>query len=110
MKRTAVLHAGASYAVVFALWGQSADVPAQFEVASVKVSTASQDSLPVQFRGFGRQTGGPGSTTPGQYAATGISLKNILFRRAFPLNEYQYVAPSWMDKEIYDITVKVPPG
>jgi len=100
-----VLPAGAFFAIVFGLWGQP-----QFEVASVKVSTASQDSLPIQFRGFGRQSGGPGSTTPGQYTATGISLKNILFRRAFPLNEYQYVAPSWMDKEVYDIAVKAPPG
>src|SRR5580658_4177937 len=98
MKRPTVLQAGALFAVVCALSGQT-----EFEVASVKVSTASQDSLPVAFRGFGRQSGGPGSTTPGQYTAVGISLKNILFRRAFPLNEYQYVAPSWMDKEIYDI-------
>jgi uncharacterized protein (TIGR03435 family) len=40
----------------------------------------------------------------------GISLKNLLFRDAFNLVEYQYTALPWMEKEIYDVVAKVPPG
>lgn len=90
--------------------GQTPDAPARFEVASVKVAQPQDDKTPAAFRGFGRESGGPGTTTPGQFTATAISLKNILLRDAYRLNEYQYVAPAWMDKEIYDVVAKVPPG
>jgi uncharacterized protein (TIGR03435 family) len=98
----------AAIAIVPALFAQPGE-PARFEVASIKVSTAS-DNLPLALHGFGRISGGPGSTTPGQYTATGISLKNLLFRDALGLNDYQYSAPAWMEKETYDVTVKVPAG
>ena len=102
------LHFALGLAVVFTLSAQSTGVPTHFEVASVKVSTAT-DNLPPQIHGFGRQSGGPGSTTPGQFTATGISLKNLLFRDAYQFKEYQYVALPWMEKETYDVVAKVPP-
>jgi uncharacterized protein (TIGR03435 family) len=91
------------------LSAQTAEIPTHFEVASVKISSAS-DNLPGPQHGFGRQSGGPGSSTPGQYTATGISLKNILFGSAYRFDDYQYVAPSWMANSLIDVAVKVPPG
>jgi uncharacterized protein (TIGR03435 family) len=85
----------------------SAQDLAHFEVATIKVST---DDTPPPARGFGRVSGGPDTTSPGQFAAFGISLKNILLRDAFNLEEFQYVAPSWMSDHIYDVVAKVPPG
>ena len=87
-------------------WGLNAQAPAKFEVASVKVSEAP----PGPIRGFGRANGGPDTTTPGQFTATGMSLKMLLFNYAFNFMDYQYSAPSWMEKEVYDVTAKVPPG
>jgi uncharacterized protein (TIGR03435 family) len=72
----------------------------RFEVASVKISTAQPDSA--------RMAGGPGTTTPGQFTATGVTLKNLLFNRAYVLAAYQYAAPSWMDTARYDVAAKVP--
>jgi uncharacterized protein (TIGR03435 family) len=91
----------------FALHAQTSDPKLTFEVASVKVSKAVQ---PGGMPGFGRSSGGPGTDSPGQFAVTGISLKNLLFQRAFQLKPFEYVAPSWMDKEYYDVVAKVPPN
>ena len=91
------------------LSAQTIEVPTHFEVASVKISTTS-DNLPGPAHGFGRQSGGPGTTTPGQYTATGISLKYLLFLTAYQFVEYQYVAPSWMDNVLVDVAAKAPPG
>jgi uncharacterized protein (TIGR03435 family) len=79
---------------------------AHFEVASIKESTVSL-SLPA--RGFGRYSGGPGTTSPGQFSVIGVSLKKAL-QNALNLPDFQYVAPSWMDERIFDIVAKVPPG
>jgi len=92
-------------AVTGVFWGQPAAT--QFEAASVK---SSADTTPGPARGFGRWSGGPGTTSPGQFTAVGISLKNILLRDAYQLQDFQYQALPWMDNEIYDIVAKVPPG
>lgn len=69
--------------------------PAKIEVASVKVSEAPAGPP----RGFGRAVGGPGSPTPGQFTANGVSLKNLLFSYAFNLVEYQYSVLPWMERK-----------
>jgi hypothetical protein len=37
-------------------------------------------------------------------------MKDLLFRTAFNLSEYQYSALPWMDKQLYDVAVKVSPA
>ena len=66
--------------------GRPGSAPTHFEVASIKVSS---DETPAPARGFGRVSGGPGTTSPGQFTAIGISLNNILLRDAFNLEEFQ---------------------
>jgi len=60
----------------------------------------------------GHARGGPlGTGGPGQFTATGMSLKSLLFSFAYDgFYPYRYVAPVWMDNEPYDVTAKVPPG
>src|SRR5262249_536055 len=84
------------------LSSQTPEPLTHFEAASVKVSTEARPS--------GSENGGPGTSSPGQFTASGRSLKNLLFRDALGLNDYQYSAPSWMEKGNYDVAAKVPGG
>jgi uncharacterized protein (TIGR03435 family) len=93
-----------SWLLLLAAGSLAAQDMAHFEVASVKESTT---SLPGG--GFGRYSGGPGTTQPGQFSVISVSLKNAL-QDAFNLPDFQYVAPSWMDERIFDIVAKLPPG
>jgi len=77
-----------------------------FEAASVKPWQASESQNPQ----MGRSAGGPGSKSPGQFTAIGMSLKSLLFNYAYGFYRYQYAAPAWMEKELYDVVAKVPPG
>jgi uncharacterized protein (TIGR03435 family) len=95
----------ASLALLCTLYAQA---PTKFEVASVKKSNESIRNDPR--RGSGRVSGGPGTTSPGQFTVSGMSLNDLLSRYAFNLMAYQYSAPPWMEKEIYDVSAKVPPG
>jgi uncharacterized protein (TIGR03435 family) len=55
-------------------------------------------------------TGGPGTDSPGQFSALGVSLKTLLFRRAYNLKEYQFSALPWMQGATVDVVAKVPAG
>jgi uncharacterized protein (TIGR03435 family) len=71
-------------------------------VASVKHSVPNS-GVPPSIRG------GPGSSSPGQFAATNVSLKDLLIN-AFGLNSYQLSGPAWLASEHYDIVAKIAPG
>jgi uncharacterized protein (TIGR03435 family) len=73
-----------------------------FEAASVKRS-------PRHGGIQGGIRGGPGTETPGYIYATNFSLSTLI-QRAYELKPYQYVYPSWMDEERYDIVAKIPQG
>jgi uncharacterized protein (TIGR03435 family) len=73
-----------------------------FEVASVKLAQAG--STP-------RVSGGPlGSGSPGQFNATAMPLRVLLFSYAHQLYGYRYAAPAWIENQRYDVAAKVPPG
>ena len=81
---------------------QTANGLKTFEVASVKRSIPNSEGRP-------SIRGGPGSSTPGQFIATGVSLRDLLLV-AFELHTYQLYGPSWLGLEHYDIIANVPPG
>ena len=93
-----MLHrAAALTAFTYAAFAQ----PADFEAASVKVSTA-QDNR-------SRFRGGPGTPDPGQITYTNVTLAAVL-QRAYNLKPFQFSAPDWVGSRRYDITAKIPPG
>jgi uncharacterized protein (TIGR03435 family) len=89
----------------------AAECPAQpraagpsFEVASIKVSAPS-----TIFNG--REKGGPGTESPGQWTCTGLPLSYLLFK-AWNLDGPARLSKSSAvdDAPRYDIAAKVPPG
>jgi len=81
---------------------QASDSPKTFEVASVKRAQASSGVSP-------SIRGGPGSSIPGEFIATNVSLKDLLLT-AFELNAYQLAGPPWLAVEHYEVIAKVTPG
>ena len=96
-------------ALVFCAWivagnkpavrAQSAPVAAEFETVSIR---------PVPPGKVGR-SGGPGSSTPDQFAYESISLGGLV-SEAFGVREDQIEAPFWIYLENYGITAKIPPS
>src|SRR6266446_4406926 len=86
------------------VFGQVAEAPPTFEVASIKPA-------PPPTGGMMRvgMSGGPGSPDPGRATFTNMSLKNILMR-AYEVKGYQISGPGWLDSERFDIVAKVPQG
>jgi uncharacterized protein (TIGR03435 family) len=76
-----------------------------FEVASVKLAVEMPGTA---FRPTG-VTGGPGTSSPGQTVAKGLSLTRII-QHAYNLSSYQLSAPEWMDSAQFDVVAKVPEG
>ena len=80
--------------------------PPSFEVASIK-PTASSD--PAR---SGRMTGGPGTSNPGEFTASGFPLR-MLITRAYDLqydDSNLVLGPPSLDRDKYDIVAKVPLG
>jgi uncharacterized protein (TIGR03435 family) len=87
-------------------WAQPAippptSAPPEFEVASVKPMPPSSPMFP--------ETGGPGTTDPGQITWSGATLKWLL-KTAHDVRLYQVSGPAWLDSERYMIVAKVPEG
>jgi uncharacterized protein (TIGR03435 family) len=76
------------------------DAAAVFDVASVKVSG------PESKRDFG---GGPGTTDPGQYHANVATLIDLI-TNAYRLQYFQVISKAALDRDRFDVTVKVPAG
>lgn len=103
MTRTTV----GSSLIVFAscaAFAQTAPAPLSFEVASLK-PTASPGT---QERVMRRMAGGPGSSDPGTFTYTNVTLK-LLATMAYNLKDYQVEGPEWIDSIGYDLIAKMPP-
>jgi len=87
------------------IWAQPAIPPMaaapEFEVASVRPMPPSSPQHP--------ETGGPGTTDPGQITWSGVRLK-WLVKTAYDVELYQISGPAWLDSEHYMIIAKVPEG
>jgi uncharacterized protein (TIGR03435 family) len=87
------------------IWAQPAiprtTAPPEFEVASVKPMPQSSPQHP--------ETGGPGTTDPGQITWSGVRLRWLL-KTAYDVELYQISGPASLDSEHYMIVAKVPEG
>jgi len=83
-----------------AVWGQSspAALP-EFEAASVRVALPTDRRFPPR--------GGPGTSTPGQFTGTGLTLQ-MLIVKAWNLKQYQLTGPASLNTDQYDIALKIP--
>lgn len=94
--------------------GASVAGPA-FEVASIKPSgprsVPSIGPFPVTLNfNVYKTVGGPGTSNPGQFTCSNITLKPLLLR-AYDLHPYELVGPdSMIDSDKWDIVAKVPGG
>jgi hypothetical protein len=82
--------------------GQPGESNISFEVASVKPSGPQSVRL---------SNGGPGTRNPERFTSTRAVLRDLIFR-AYTVDDYwaQILGPAWIDKEEYDVAVKIPPG
>ena len=78
--------------------------PLSFEAASLK-PTASPGT---QERIMRRMSGGPGTSDPGRFTYSNVTLK-MLVQMAFNLKEYQVEGPDWIDGAGYDLVATMPP-
>ena len=97
--------AGSSMLVfaTYAAFGQAA--PLSFEAASLK-PTASPSSPDRMMR---LMSGGPGSTDPGRFTYTNVTLK-LLVEMAYNLKEFQVEGPDWIDSLGFDLIATMPQG
>jgi uncharacterized protein (TIGR03435 family) len=87
----------------YAAFGQTA--PLAFEAASLKpTANPGKDG-----RIMRQMNGGPGSTDPGRFTYSNITLK-MLVQMAYDLKEFQVEGPEWIDSEGFDLIATMPPG
>ena len=79
--------------------------PPAFEVASLKTAAPFDTSRGVNYR----DTGGPGTTTPGQWTCTNAPL-GALIQKAWGVDGFHASIPSSANDLRYDIVAKIPPG
>jgi uncharacterized protein (TIGR03435 family) len=56
-----------------------------------------------------RMTGGPGTSDPGTFTYSNVTLK-LLATVAYNLKDFQVEGPEWIDSVGYDLVAKMPPG
>jgi uncharacterized protein (TIGR03435 family) len=83
------------------LYGQSAQAPKSFDVASVKILP--RQSLTVS------TGGGPGTSDPGRWVRSNVTLSSLLVE-AFQIQGHAIVGPDWLGSTRYEIIAKVPDG
>jgi uncharacterized protein (TIGR03435 family) len=85
------------------VFAQAPDPRLTFDVASIKLSTGAPIGAP-------NSDGGPGTRYPERFA-TNATLRGLAYR-AFGLIDYQgpLAGPNWIDKDLYAIDARVPPG
>src|ERR1017187_575842 len=86
-------------------FAQTETSPLSFEVASLK-PTANPGT---DGRVMRRLTGGPGSTDPGTFTYSNVTLK-ILVTMAYNLKDFQVEGPDWIDSVGFDLIAKMPAG
>ncbi len=77
--------------------------PLSFEVASLK-PTASPDTADRVIR---QMSGGPGSSDPGRFTYTNVTLK-LLIEMAYNLKEFQVEGPPWIENVGFDLVATMP--
>src|ERR1035441_3332378 len=81
----------------------------EFEVASVKAAAPISGPGSTYYRNFMyMMTGGPGTSSPGQFTCTHSTLRPLLLR-AYDLKAYELVGPASIDSDRFDIEAKIPP-
>ncbi len=92
--------------IVFASYAAFAQTaPLSFEAASLKLTKSPEKDGRVM-----RQlSGGPGSSDPGRFTFSNVTLK-ILVQQAYNLKEFQVEGPDWIDSEGYDLVATMAKG
>jgi len=102
--KTIISALGAAVLASYGLFGQPAAPPPAFEVASVKLAAAGEQSA---------MTGGPGTSDPGLFRWSRITLRNLI-GRAYGLRAFELLGPSFLnvssDADRYSVVAKVPLG
>jgi uncharacterized protein (TIGR03435 family) len=88
-------------------WAQTPDAKLTFEVASIKPAPP----LTAETVRFAGNSGGPGTSSPGQITYGRMSLKALIVQ-GFGVRNVQVSGPAWLDSptEFWEIHAKVPPG
>jgi uncharacterized protein (TIGR03435 family) len=87
-------------------YGQAADQPLQFDVASIKPAPPRKEGEPWGMMGC---FGGPGSKDPGRYTCAKASVFMMAIQ-AYGLKPYQLRPPYSADDAKFNVEAKVPPG
>jgi len=87
-------------------YGQAADQPLEFEVASVKPAPPRKEGEP---RGMMGCFGGPGSKDPVRYSCAKASV-SMMVLTAYGIKNYQLRPPFSPDADQFNVEAKVPPG
>ena len=90
-------------AVAMNLAGQESTGKIQFEVASVRPSPP-DDGGP---RGINESSGGPGTSNPGRYRATNMSISGLVMQ-AYNMKPYQVSGPAWLNTTRFEVNARVP--
>ena len=91
--------------ILFASCAFAQNAHLSFEAASLK-PTASPGNAQQIMRSM---SGGPGSSDPGRFTYTNVTLK-LLIEMAYNLKEFQVEGPGWYDSEGYDLIATMPQG
>jgi len=92
--------------IVFASYAAFAQTaPLSFEVASLKLTNSPEKDG----RMMRQMNGGPGSSDPGRFTYSNVTLK-LMVQQAYNLKEFQVEGPDWIDSEGYDLVATMPPG
>jgi len=75
----------------------------EFEAATVKPYVPPTDG-----RFMIGTRGGPGSSDPGRFSATGMSMRDLI-ATAYQVKRTQVVGPPWIDSERYDVVATMAP-
>jgi len=95
MKAVAAFHL--TLAMAGGAFGQSADSPLSFEVASIKPAAPALDGrIMVRMGG-----------DPGRLDWTNVSIKDIM-RQAYEVKDYQISGPDWLGSTRFDLVAKLP--
>jgi uncharacterized protein (TIGR03435 family) len=96
-------------AVVYGLSAQDVNQGVEFDVATVKPSEQPGPTPTGRgsFSYYSGCSGGPGTTDPGRFTCTSVSLRTLV-ERAWNLRGYQVAAPGALDGARYDVAATVP--
>lgn len=92
---------------VCSLFGQNADRPLSFEVASLKPTSGILPDGRIVM-GMLAPIGGPGTNDPGRIRFPVISLKQLILK-AYDVDDTSLRGPSWLDDTFFELNALLPP-